>query len=226
MSNISQYLRGKQSAAFTTSGTWSVPPSVNLLWIFGVGGGGGSGGGPSTSFLTNSQGGTGGQSGLFLIPGLILPSSLAITIGAGGAAGSGGVHNGSTTVYGTNGSPGGNTTVNFASGYSGLVFQGGYGGYGNSSSIPSIMLPADNQLLTGSSGTFSLGNCGSIYSPTVIFVNTGGVSLLGGASPTAHAAGGTGYGWGGNGVASSGSYTVNGSAGNVGGPGVVFLIWE
>lgn len=76
-----------QSKLITTSGTFTVPSDVGVIWLDGCGGGGGGGGGNST------PGGGGGGGGAALAvqnagPLPVVPgSAMSITIGAAGTAG-------------------------------------------------------------------------------------------------------------------------------------------
>jgi len=98
------YIIPRNTAVFTSSGTWTVPQGVTKILVSGCGGGAG-GGGSSYSSSSSYYGGTGGGAGqstikqaISVIPG----HSLSITIGAGGSGGAAG---------GNAGSAGGNTSI-------------------------------------------------------------------------------------------------------------------
>ncbi len=119
-----------QSKLITTSGTWTVPADVGVIWVDGCGGGSGGGGGDSTP----GGGGGGGSAGenCTFYPIRVVPSeSLTLTIGAGGGGG----------APNADGSNGGRTLIQRSSvylfcmtfgscGYKGTSPNGGSGGYG------------------------------------------------------------------------------------------------
>ncbi len=87
-----------QSRLFTSSGTWTVPADVGVIWIDGCGGGAGGGGGDPTP----GGGGSGGQCGFALknyvvcvTPGDVVTLTIGIG-GSGGPAGSDGACGGAS----------------------------------------------------------------------------------------------------------------------------------
>jgi hypothetical protein len=77
------------SASYTSSTTWTKPAAVtdaHTVWFYMIGGGGG-GGAPSGG---REDGGGGGNAVLVCAFGASLPSSVTLTIGSGGSAGSAG----------------------------------------------------------------------------------------------------------------------------------------
>lgn len=85
--------------------TWQKPAGVSIVHFLVIGGGGGGGSGYCTGSQANTAGGSGGSAGGIVnvtIPSMLLPDTLYIRVGAGGAGGA------STTVEGANaGQPGG-----------------------------------------------------------------------------------------------------------------------
>jgi hypothetical protein len=69
--------------------SWSKPNDMSFFWIYAVGGGGGGGGGVNgISSVTTRNGGGGGSSGALrtlLLPAYLVPDTLYISIGKGGA---------------------------------------------------------------------------------------------------------------------------------------------
>ena len=89
--NFRQY----QHQLFTSSGTWTVPDGVNMIWVDAVGGGDGGAGG-----YASATSGGGGAGGIPTIPFVmcrfpVTPGeTLAITVGAGGIGGAVGARGG------------------------------------------------------------------------------------------------------------------------------------
>lgn len=127
-----------QSRLFTSSGTWTVPADVGVIWIDGCGGGAGGGGGFASA--TSGGGGGGGASAPSFVQHhmpVTAGETLTLTVGAGGpgaavGAGSSGVTE--TRIVGgvravTTGTPGGG-------GVAGTATNGGNAvGYGSSAVV-------------------------------------------------------------------------------------------
>ena len=218
-----------QSKLFTTSGTWTVPADVGVIWVDGCAGGGGGGGG----YGGTGGGGSGGTPGYGCRNRMIAvtPNDLiTVTIGSagpGGAVNTDGGVGGSTTLIGISTYLSLSGTSN--NGKAGVVDRGGYGRgayinptqsmIGISGSFSSIGVLLDYFLFFGSSGgaisadgTPSF-NVGSI-SPQV-FAGTGTASGGGGGG-----GGGGVYGDGGNGgnaLAAGDNATGYGAGGGGGG---------
>lgn len=182
---------GKNEFATSSSGTWTVPSGITKVWVRMVGGGGASGN--SSSNGCNGGGGSGGYAEFMLS----VSSTLALTIGQGGAT--------TTGLGGT----GGSTIVG------GVTALGGAGG--NNDVTPNTQIGGGNGgLVTGATmGTMATstgisgGNCTYVTTSGVpSFYGSLGFSVLG--SPGA--GGGPG---GANGL-------TNGNAGN---PGEVILTY-
>jgi hypothetical protein len=195
---------GPQVQTFTASGTWTKPagydpdhPVLVRLW------GGGGSGARNTGINTCGSGGGGAYSERFFRM-ADLPSSVAVSIGAGGAARS-------TTQNGANGGDTTFGTLLTAYGGGGGLTTGGSGGGGG-------MLSAAN---LGASGTFGPapsgfpnagGAAGVAGSPGVVGQHSVyGGGGAGGCSATVAAAGGVSL-YGGNG----GAGVLAGVAGNAG----------
>lgn len=135
---------------FTSSGTYTKPPSCSVITSIGVGGGGGGGGGRKGASLSSRSGGGGGAGGGWAIE--VIAASLAsttesVTVGAGGAGGAGATSNdsngsagsaGTSSTFGSlmraaGGAAGGAGQTTGGAGAAG-VQSGGTGGEGNAAS--------------------------------------------------------------------------------------------
>ncbi|HBR15402.1 MAG TPA: hypothetical protein DD723_07660 [Candidatus Omnitrophica bacterium] len=114
---------GGGSQIFLTSGNFTVPSGINVVFVTSIGGGGGGGGGGSGGF--ENGGGGGGAAGgqvINLAPVTVTPkTTYTITVGSGGSGGNGGV--GPYNQPGSNGQAGGDTSFGTL-----LVACGGGGG--------------------------------------------------------------------------------------------------
>lgn len=137
---MSRYSPGRraQGELFDASGTFTVPPGVELVYVTFGGAGGGGGGGAATLY----RGGFGGAGEiLFRIPYIVTPGdAITVTIGAGGVGGALGANDGAdggdTTfgdikvrggMGGTAASPGAYSGTN---GLPGNLYSNGYSLYG------------------------------------------------------------------------------------------------
>jgi len=176
------------SRTFTATATFTKPPGYTafegLLWA------GGGGGGRTGSISFNGGGGGGGACLPFVLPESQVPSSLTVTIGAGGL--------GATTA--ASGSAGGNSTFgSLATSY------GGAGGGGNSG--------AD---WTGGGGGGLLGAGGAAGGSSVAD-GAGGAPTYNPSGGTHAIAGGVGFGGGSGGSQANAKNSIYGGAGG-GGP--------
>ena len=117
--------------------TWNKPPGINFVQIIAIGSGGGGGGGRANDNSTLVYGGVGGSNGAYTVcfyPASLLPDTIYILVGLGGAGGTGtgiGVPGGD----GTNGSA---TLVTWYPSFANASYfllqaNGGTGGVGGSS---------------------------------------------------------------------------------------------
>jgi len=133
-SSISSFSAVPTIVAFTSSGTFTVPAGVTKVKVTVVGGGGGG----RTATNSTSQGGGGaGGAAIKVITGLTPGGTVAVTVGAGGAANTSGV----TSSFGSycsatggsspaTGGPGGGGAGGTATGGD-INFTGGAGNGGN-----------------------------------------------------------------------------------------------
>lgn len=153
---------GANTQSFTSSGTWTKPSGCTMVMVL-CWGGGGSGGRDTAG--GGGGGGGGGELTSIIIPAVLLPGTVSVTIGAGGTS----------PATNVSGNQGGSTTFGT---YSDAV--GGFGGEGGSSS--------------GSRGGPGGGRflCGGIYdgvSTNYTVVSCG----LGGIAGNSASAAGAGY---------------------------------
>jgi hypothetical protein len=173
--------------------TWLKPPGINFVHIFCIGGGGGGSSGlGSGGAVGGSGGGSGGMTNVFL-PSFLVPDTLFINVGLGGAGGA------STTSSTTrnNGTAGTITYVSYhptqGAGYS-LCFAnngnggsatGGSGGGAASSTNMPISQVGLRTYQAGQNGIGGTGGSGT-SNLTAIYRITGGIGAwgAGGAGPT------------------------------------------
>jgi hypothetical protein len=221
VTNTASSLPGSQGQAFTSNGTFTIPSGITALKITVVGGGGGGNGGWGLSQDPDIGGGGGGGGGTAIsyLTGLTPGGTLAVTIGAGGAAK--GSYGGSGA-----GNAGGNSTV--ASGTQSITTITGGGGAGalqTSSPRPGRGGAGG----TATSGTINIpGGCGgdgSAWSNSVSIGGCGGSSLLSGSKepPNTSGSGGTGQVYGGGGA--GGSTADDNTGGGAGAAGIVIFEW-
>jgi hypothetical protein len=234
---------------FDEDGTWTNRVSTGLVQVLIFGGGGGGGSGQSAAAVTTRGGGGGSGSGYssFWFLASELPSTVAITVGTGGAGGAPVVNNGFGSINGLPGEAGGESrfgsylrcagglagagSAGFAgatAGGAGLDSNGGTGGTGNRSgdmgfdSTPSPGLGASGGGGAGGddtgSGAYEVGNAGGGTPGMAVGPFAGGA---GGASLNAGSAGlSTGLGFfPGTGGGGGGARSVGGAGGFPGGGG-------
>jgi len=225
---LSQLFIGNRKAVFTANGTWTVPSYVTQIWVSGCAGGGGGAGGNGSTSTTGGGGGGGGGAGQPVIKTPISVTgghSLSISIGAGGAAGTGGAAGGNLGTVGTSGgntvltdSTSSTTLLTLTGGSGGNVYGPGYnsGGSGGSG-YPEGGWGGDGTYMgyggQGASGPFGGGG----NSPRGAFA--GAVAFPGQA--------GYGYGSGGSGGGATYASTaaVAGQNGAAGQPGIMIIEW-
>lgn len=194
-----------KSTTFTSSGTFTVPADVTLLFVFGAGGGGGGGSGSGRGSIETSGGGGGGNGAQpVLVPIPVTPSSsINVVVGAGGVGGA--------PVNSGNGNPGisgGDTN------FGGYIFKGADGGapgiqQNTSALTPSTWGPRVHNIGGGQGGSPGSGGQNGERS---FYANAG----LGGSSATSAAGGGGGGGSGAGDGGNGGRGTTPAVAGNDG----------
>jgi hypothetical protein len=217
---------GSRMQIFTSSGIFTVPPTVTQVLVTLVAGGGGGGGGGAASYSCGGGGGGGGGAGNYLLrhpfnvtPGEVIP----VTVGQGGSGGSGAGYG--SYVSGHNGSDG--QPSSFGSYIS--VDGGGHAGGGHS--VPDSYAGGlagmhrghmSNISTNGNAGTPSTGGSGGHGGGTVwgtkgFEQNTGGgggsAGGHGGSAHFTHWGAGGGGGGGGNIELSGGGNGGNGMQG-------------
>lgn len=242
---------------FTASGIWTKPADCQWVRVILVGGGGGGGGGRRSNNITADRpgGGVGGGGGglSFLdVPAGLLPSTVTVTIGAGGTGGAGAT---TANSSGSAGGTGGTSTFGeFLSATGGTSAandgrpQGGsghiHGGFGGQLSFGT---PVDTWVLRGINGGGSGGSASgdqheiiypwSGYSQHSLFSEPQKYGVLGnpggGGFPQIHASGVVG-GFSKNGTAGSfgsgggggggGRDTFDGGNGAAGGDGYCLVV--
>lgn len=219
---------------FTSSGTFTVPANATSETVFkftAIGGGGGGGGG-AVSGPSPTAGG-GGASGAAIVAefsGFTAGSSVTITRGAGGVAGSN---------LGTDGGTGGNTTVSYsavniitASGSTGgkgsatgsLFGAGGIVGNASATASGTSLVLVSSHLAGAQNGN-AASTGGSNY--TVTGAGGGNSVGTGGASTSTNSSGAAGIA-GNNGAGGSGGQaqpSISGFGGGTGGTGIVIVEW-
>jgi len=138
---------------FTTSGTWNKPVGAQLVRVivYGAGGGGAGGNGNNNN---NTGGGGGGARVERELLASDLDSSVAITVGVGGAGGSAG---------GAHGSDGGNSSFGsyiLAGGGDGGHFNDGSGGLGGTAGDIGALRSSDGQGRAGAGGNGGTSSAG------------------------------------------------------------------
>lgn len=214
---------GTSGQAFTSNGTFTIPTGIAALKVTVIGGGGGGGGAYQ---LSASGGGGAGGTAIKYLTGLTAGNTLAVTVGAAGAAVAAGTY--------TDGGNGGNSTV--ASGTQTITTVtggGGTGGKGTGTNQGSIS--AGGAGGTATNGTINVNGTSGTPGSIFYFTNsgdftgcggTGGGSSLGGggrcsvvfstgtavdlSSPGSTGGGGSGGAW---------------SASGAGGAGIVIFEW-
>lgn len=209
---------GFNSQRFTANGTFTIPTGVTAVKVTVIGGGGGAGNGfaSTITFSIASGGGAGGYAVKYLT-GLTPGNTIAVTVGAAGAAGvAGGT---SSIASGTQAI----TTVTATGGGAGVgqgsQTSGQPGGSGGTASNGDINI-------TGNAGNIEQVGYATAMANWTAQVQSGGSGPLGigGKAVSTYASGGaaTGYGAGGGaGLAYNGST----STGGAGSTGAVIFEW-
>ena len=212
--NFRQY----QHQLFTSSGTWTVPAGVNMIWVDAVGGGDGGAGG-----FASAESGGGGAGGQGMIPFVmyrfpVVPGeSLSISVGDGGVGGAVGARGGLGGTSRILGSIHRLSTVT-----SGSIGPGAAPGTatlgGAANAIQSIYAPFyTGETIRAAGGTNAIKSSasGSGGAPATAGSAAGGAQLNG--EPQWYKAGGNAVGnLGGGGTGAGNIYGVGGKGGNGG----------
>ncbi|AWD92426.1 tail fiber protein [Xanthomonas phage Carpasina] len=224
-----------RQARFTANGAFTVPAGVNRVSISGCGAGAGGGGGGTRNDRVNASstatatGGGGGGAGQPInnVQYAVTPgSTLTITVGAGGAAGSGGASQNSPGSAGFNG--GASIVSGLIAGT--LTLSGGLGGNGGdvslspASGVPGgVGFPSGGDSLTITSAA-PYGAAGAGASGPYGGGGSGG-RCAGDTTTAGKPAFGFGAGGGGGGGLSNTSATTFGQPGGAGMPGIIIIEW-
>lgn len=226
------------SQSFTSTGTYTVPAGVTEIWVKEACGGGGGGGSSGTS--VNAAGGGSGSLVRWVKLSVTPADVLAITIGAGGSAG---------TITGGDGADGGDTYITTNNGSGSVIFRvkggrggkqngdavvgvgwggdggaGGDGGGANPGSAGGNVKDNDAQAAGGAAGGQSGGTNGGGGGGGGAGRGAGGAGGLGrNADPGTAGTAGSNYGAGGGGSGGDGTGVTRSDAGGAGSGGYLEL---
>lgn len=193
-----EFYQPSNTAIFNSSGSFTVPAGINVLYLTMLGGGAGGGGGGNNGVNNSSGGASGGAAGGYVshYPYFVTPGDIiTVTVGAGGAGGLGTLPAANTN---TNGASGGTTSfgsVSVLGGGPGLTTNGDSGAIGGTS-------PSSTPTLNGQA-------TGSPFMPFVAQGNGANGTADSGSTPGNGGNGGATYF--GNGGAGSGTPGTPGS---------------
>jgi hypothetical protein len=203
-----------RTQVFTASGSFVAPATQVEVWGIGAGGAGGASGDGSGGGVAGNMGAGGGAGGFGYkrVSGLVVGSTIAATVGAGGVPSTGGAAgNGGSTSFGPHMTCGGGGGGSY--GVS-TVGNGGSGGTVTGADVS----------VSGGSGGFSGPNSSSTVSPSDIIriYGRGGMVAGGWGTATWGGTGGAGQGYGSGGSGASGGSLFLGGAGA---PGLLIVRW-